>query len=241
MNDKDNFVGFYPETFKFLKGLSNNNSKSWFDKHRSEYENYIITPSKYFVNSLKGFLNYINPELVVEPKFNKSFVRINKDMRFAKKPYKEYFLIRFGKFKWDCELFFVINIDSVSIGVFINNEKKSDSRFNINFNSNPDLFFKICKEYNISKKYSVTDLKDMSEVSSKFNPEKDVAKLLNIRWFTIDKTYNNTSKIIFSHKLIQETILVYNSLYPLYLYGTSLDIERDILAYKKRLGIMKIT
>ncbi len=233
------FQGFKPETLKFLGKLSKNNSKIWFDAHRNEYDEYLLNPAKYFVESIKEFLNYINPQIVAEPKFNKSLVRINKDMRFAKKPYKDYFLIRFGRFKWDCELYLVIHSGYISIGVFINNDKKSESRFSINVNSDPELFYKICDEYGITNKYSITDLSDNTEALKKFNPLKDTETLLGLRWFTFDKVYTEKQKILFSKKFIGEVVLVYNSIYPMYLYGTSLDIKKDIKEYRNRIGVLK--
>lgn len=233
------FNGFYPETLTFLGKLSKNNSKTWFDNHRDEYEKFLLSPAKEFVNSIQGFLNYINPALVVEPKFNKSFVRLNKDMRFAKKPYKDYFLIRFGRFKWDCEMYLVISNGNISIGAFVNNDKKSESRFTINVGADLSFFQSVCDEYGISRKYSITDLKDMSEVTPKFNPLKDTEKILDTRWFTFDKVYSDKHKSLFSKKFLEEAILTYNSLYPMFLFGTSMDIKKDIKEYKNRIGILK--
>lgn len=237
--DQLKFKGFSPETFEFLTKLSKNNNKKWFDKHPKDYDDFLLEPAKAFVESMKDFLNYLNPQLVVEAKFNKSLVRINKDMRFAKKPYKEYFLIRFGKFKWDCELFLVLHGSYVSIGAFINNDKKEESRFTINVNEDFDRFVKICADYGIPKKYSITDLSDMSAPIAKYDPVKHTDTLMKIKWFTVNKDYASTNKILFSSRFVQEAIMVYNRLYPLYLYGTSTELEKDLKDYKKRVGLLK--
>jgi len=237
--NNNSFEGFYPETLKFLENLKNNNSKKWFDSHRDQYEQYLLDPVKKFVESIKGFINYIDPQIIVEPKFNKSLVRLNKDMRFAKKPYKEYFLIRFGKFKWDCELFLYINSEVVSVGCFINNEKKQESRFHINVNTDIDKFYSVCEDYNIIKKYAVSDLMGNREVSAKFNPQKDTEKILGIKWFTFEKNYSKDTKKIYSAKFLEDVIMAYNCLYPMYLYGTSVDIKKDIKEYRNKIGILK--
>jgi uncharacterized protein (TIGR02453 family) len=233
------FTGFYPETMEFLGRLNKNNSKVWFDAHRDEYDEYLLNPVKKFVESMKGFLNYIDPQLIVEPKFNKSLVRINKDMRFAKKPYKDYFLIRFGRYKWDCELDLVIQKDGITVGAFVNNEKKPESRFYINVNYDLELFHKVCEEYGITKKYSAVNLNGMSEISSKFNPKKDTEKLLDTKWFIFSKFYSPDDKKLFSKKFLEDIIMVYNSLYPVYIYGTSIDLKKDLKDYKNKVGILK--
>ena len=37
----NHFSGFTPATVNFLKELKNNNTKTWFDAHKSDYEKYV--------------------------------------------------------------------------------------------------------------------------------------------------------------------------------------------------------
>ena len=101
----EEFDGFFKETFEFFTELYTHNSVTWFNRHREEYEKYLMNPARAFVTSIGPFIKFINPTFDTEPKFNRTLVRLNRDMRFAKKPYKDFFLIRFGKGKWDSELF----------------------------------------------------------------------------------------------------------------------------------------
>lgn len=82
-----NFLGFSPKAFKFLEDLTNNQTRLWFDKHRSEYEEFVREPMKLFTDVLSESLAENAIPLWGDPK--KSLFRINRDARFskAKHPY----------------------------------------------------------------------------------------------------------------------------------------------------------
>ena len=40
------FTGFPEETFRFLRGITKNNDKAWFEAHRGEYEAGYVDPAK---------------------------------------------------------------------------------------------------------------------------------------------------------------------------------------------------
>lgn len=85
------FAGFPAETQKFLRGLSKNNSKEWFDAHRSDYDDYWVAPAKAFVAAAGDALQEVAP-VEAQPKVNGSIFRINRDIRFSadKRPYKDH-------------------------------------------------------------------------------------------------------------------------------------------------------
>ncbi len=37
------FTGFSPHSLAFFEGLAANNTKAWFEAHRSDYEEYLST------------------------------------------------------------------------------------------------------------------------------------------------------------------------------------------------------
>jgi uncharacterized protein (TIGR02453 family) len=84
------FVGFPIETTDFLSDLAANNSKTWFDAHRSEYEQYWLEPAREFVEAGGEELASLTPGIQAEPRVNGSIFRINRDVRFSKDktPYK---------------------------------------------------------------------------------------------------------------------------------------------------------
>lgn len=78
------------ESLAFFKGLEANNSKAWFDVHRSDYENHVLEPLKFLVMALGAAFSRKIPGLVADPRVNGSIFRINRDTRFSrdKSPYK---------------------------------------------------------------------------------------------------------------------------------------------------------
>lgn len=86
------FTGFGTGTTDFLAGLSANNTKSWFDAHRDDYERHWVAPAKEFVMAAGEALTELNPRIEAQPKVNGSIFRINRDTRFSqdKTPYKDH-------------------------------------------------------------------------------------------------------------------------------------------------------
>ena len=84
------FNGFSKDLVQFFKNLEKNNSKQWFDKHRNEYEDCVLFPSREFVVAMGKRLRKIAPEVNAIPQVNQSLFRINRDTRFSKdkSPYK---------------------------------------------------------------------------------------------------------------------------------------------------------
>jgi len=93
------FTGFHKKALGFLKKIRANNNKEWFVSHKSEYENYILNPSRAFVVEMGEHLQALVPTINAEPKINKSLYRIYRDTRRMganKMPIKE----RIGVIFW---------------------------------------------------------------------------------------------------------------------------------------------
>ena len=130
------FTGFPKELFKFLADLEKNNNTEWFYKYKDIYQEYLVTPCRSFVSDIGSFFNLLNPSIRTEPKFNKTLIRINKDMRFTKgEPYRNHFLIHFDRFKMDSEFFVYLDKNIVEYGLFINATKGNDLYFGGNINA----------------------------------------------------------------------------------------------------------
>jgi len=86
------FEGFPKATAKFLRELSKNNEKAWFDAHRGDYQANYVEPALAFVSAIGPKLQKISPSVSFEPKINGSLFRINRDVRFSKdkRPYKDH-------------------------------------------------------------------------------------------------------------------------------------------------------
>lgn len=86
------FVGFRPETFTFLADLSANNTKEWFEDHRSIYVTAVQQPAVALVGALGRSLQEAYPSIAYDTRTNGSgsLMRIHRDTRFSadKSPYK---------------------------------------------------------------------------------------------------------------------------------------------------------
>ena len=64
------FSGFPREYFSFFNQLKKNNSKEWFEKHRSEYDEFVLHPAREFVIEMGKKLRKIAPGVNAIPKIN---------------------------------------------------------------------------------------------------------------------------------------------------------------------------
>lgn len=95
-NDKG-FKGFPRECVKFFEGLAKNNDKVWFGKHKTDFEDYVMEPARAFVVTMGERLRDIAPDVVADPRTDKSIFRIHRDIRFSrdKTPYKTHLALWF--------------------------------------------------------------------------------------------------------------------------------------------------
>ncbi len=75
------FKGFSKNTLPFLEAIRKNNDKEWFEAHRNEYEEFILNPSRAFVEEFGEHLMALEPTINFSPKINKSLFRIYRDTR----------------------------------------------------------------------------------------------------------------------------------------------------------------
>ncbi|MFH1139289.1 MAG: DUF2461 domain-containing protein [Pseudomonadota bacterium] len=91
------FMGFTTKCLDFFTELSLNNNKTWFEEHRSEYQDHVLAPAREFVAALGEKLKKTRPGLQADPRVNKSLFRIFRDTRFSrdKTPYKTHLAVWF--------------------------------------------------------------------------------------------------------------------------------------------------
>ena len=78
------FSGFSQESLDFLRKVKKNNSKTWFDNHRDDYETYILYPFRNLVMDLAPLIISIDNHIEVRALVNKTISRIFRDTRFSK-------------------------------------------------------------------------------------------------------------------------------------------------------------
>ncbi|MHA1207125.1 MAG: DUF2461 family protein, partial [Candidatus Hodarchaeales archaeon] len=49
MKNLNKFSGFPNETLEFLTNLKLNNNREWFNRHKKQYQEFILEPAKSFV------------------------------------------------------------------------------------------------------------------------------------------------------------------------------------------------
>lgn len=74
---------FTQRTLDFLYFNHKYNSPKWYSEHKADYEQYVVAPFKELVVALTPALKAIDPELICEPKVDRSISRIYRDMRYA--------------------------------------------------------------------------------------------------------------------------------------------------------------
>lgn len=86
----ENKFNFTEKTFTFLRGLEENNTKSWFESNRSDYDDYLLQPFRCLAENLQETIRSIDPQLETTPAVNKTISRIHRDIRFSKdkRPYR---------------------------------------------------------------------------------------------------------------------------------------------------------
>lgn len=97
LNDVESFMKknsaglhFISTVVRFLRRLEKNNTRDWFKEHQAEYENLVLKPAQEFVFLIGKELEEFVPNIIADPKINRSIFRLNRDTRFRndKAPYK---------------------------------------------------------------------------------------------------------------------------------------------------------
>jgi uncharacterized protein (TIGR02453 family) len=82
---------FTPQLFTFLRQLSRNNTREWFQTNKARYERDVRDPLLRFIEDFAPHLRRISPHFVADPRpVGGSMFRIYRDTRFSrdKRPYK---------------------------------------------------------------------------------------------------------------------------------------------------------
>ena len=234
------FKGFHPEAFKYLKGLEKNNNIQWFAKHRDEYDNHLVLPAKSFITSIAPFLSQLNPVIRTEAKFNQTIMRINNDMRFSKgDPYKNYFLIHFGRFKMDSEFYLYFDKTGIDFGLFLNNTEGEELYFKKNLNEYSNEIKNLFTSYKLNGKFSLHSINKKPElIINKFNADKNFDKLLLVKHVLLETEFGLESKQIYSAEILTKIIKTYSRLYPLYCFAISPDLLKLLEAFEDNMGVV---
>ncbi len=236
---QESFRGFPADLFQFLDDISKNNNQKWFHKQYDRYQQSLVIPAKQFVTTIGDFVTFLNPRFEIQPKFNKTLMRIARDARFAKgKPYRDYFLIGFHRWKWDSELFVYFDTHGMEIGLFVNNKKKqNESSLSKYVTAKEWVLYEICDEYGIGKQYALSELgKGINYLSKRFDVRKHKGYLQDMQFIIISKIYSRKATVRLRDKVVAEAIKHFSTLYPLWILSESVQPERDLRKHAEKLG-----
>jgi uncharacterized protein (TIGR02453 family) len=82
---------FTPELFGFLRELSANNRREWFNANKERYRDTVLEPSLEFIERFRPLLHELSPHFLADARpVGGSMFRIHRDVRFSKDktPYK---------------------------------------------------------------------------------------------------------------------------------------------------------
>jgi uncharacterized protein (TIGR02453 family) len=151
---QDTFNGFSPKALDFLRDLKANNDKAWFERHRQDYQEYLLEPLQNLVVDMGKFMLTIDPYFETRPAINKTISRIYRDTRFSKdkSPYKSTMWITFKRPDKDWKdapaYFFEISPDSYRYGMgFYSASPDTMYRFREMIDKNPKEFLKAISFY----------------------------------------------------------------------------------------------
>jgi len=168
-------------------------------------------------------------------------MRINKDMRFVKgDPYKNYFLIHFGRFKGDSEFYVYLHKNGIEYGVFLNNSSGEELFFKKSLDEYEKEIMVIFRKYNLNGKFNLYEFDREPElIASKFNAEKNFKELIDTKYILLEKELKKNEKIIYSADFLTEVIKIFSNLYPLYSFAISPNPLALIEEFEDKLGLAK--
>ncbi|MEW6265378.1 MAG: DUF2461 domain-containing protein [Thermodesulfobacteriota bacterium] len=141
------FAGFSANSFEFLRGLREHNTKEWFESHKHEYRRLILQPLQALVEELAPVMLGIDPMIEVSPAVNKTISRIYRDTRFSKdkSPYKtnQWLTFKRPRKEWQSQpaYFFELSPESYRFGMgFYCADRATMDRFRADLDANPKPF-----------------------------------------------------------------------------------------------------
>ena len=118
------FKHFEPSLLQFLRDLSQNNHRDWFNAHKQDYESKVREPALAFIEQMEPWIRMVSPHYEASAKkVGGSLMRVYKDVRFSKdkSPYKTNVGIQFrhevGKDVHAPGFYFHIAPDEIFLGV----------------------------------------------------------------------------------------------------------------------------
>lgn len=205
----EHFNGFSSESIDFLRDLSQNNNKIWFEKNKDLYKKLLLVPMQNLVMDMNDFILSIDPLIDTTPSVGKTISRIYRDTRFSKdkSPYKDTLWITFKRPSKDWSssvpaFFFEISPTSYRYGMgFFSAVPHTMELFRESIDNSPKEFKKAIAFY-AKQKVFVIEGDKYKKIIDKSKPE-DI-----LDWYQRKNLYlvcnKNIDDILLSNKLVDE-------------------------------------
>lgn len=216
------FSGFSENTISFLKNISKNNNKEWFEAHKQEYQDYVLKPLKSFVNDLAEWMLCIDPDLEIRPQINKTISKIQRDIRFSrnKLPYKDTVWVAFKRpvpdWKDTPTFFFELSAVSYRYGMgMYDASSKTMENFRMKIDNDPEAFMSNVLFLSKQKTFRVAGEK-YKKIWDKNKPEEIMD------WYQRKNIYlvcqNEINDRLFDKLLMDDMLNGFGQLTPFYYY-----------------------
>ncbi len=231
------FDGFNPEIFDFLEDLKRNNNIEWFHANKKRYQGVFVSPAKSFVSSIAPFINRLNPAIRTEPKFDKTLMRINKDMRFNKgEPYRTWFLIHFGRFRGDSKFYVHFEDNIVQTGLHIKNSNEKDIFFRENLKKSGNELEEIFEYFKLNDRFGFYRLeKKPVPVIPRFNFSKHKSEMAATKEILLQTTGTFDEMMAGESNFVIKTSELFSLLYPVFIFSAFANPAEEINRIKNLL------
>ena len=221
------FQGFTPQTLAFLKGIGIYNEKSWFEEHKQQYRQYLLTPMRQLAAETYETFQNRYPQFDLEPKV----CRIYRDTRRSRGrgPYKDRLWFTFSqKTEEDMSsrltFWFELTAASWSYGLGYYQAKPAlMAKHRAKINRHPQKLSKLAR---LLQEQTEFTLEGPSYVRSKGDPGPLLRDWYNKKSFSLCHE-EPAGRDIFSPDLVQRLIQGYSFLAPYYDYFSHLAQEQD--------------
>ena len=217
-----NFNGFNQETIKFFQTLRENNSKSWFEKHRPEYEENVLKPLRNLVDDLGQFVQMLDPHFDVRPQINRTISKIYRDTRFSKDKtmFRDHMWIVLrrhqGTLSDEICYYFEIRIESFSYGMgFYSAPRELMLKLKKRILANPNKFLKLVNNPILQEHFELSGELYSRAPIKEFPPELE--NWIKFKSFHFEKKELDISRT-FSSELIDDLKEGFLILYPIYCF-----------------------
>ncbi len=214
------FNGFSQQGLTFLQDVRIQNSKEWFDEHRSIYDEQLLTPFRALVEALSQTMVLIDPEFETRPAIGKTLSRMNRDTRFShdKSRYRSHMWLTFKRHSKDWKdapvYFFEIMPDSYRYGLgYYSASRSTMDFFRQCINQDPTAFLRMAA---CCKAPFSLEGDSYKRPLVKEQPE-NIAYWYNRKSFAVMQTSQQIEDL-FDGSLVQKLEKGFNQLSPLYAY-----------------------